>query len=238
MKNIYVATLTGIVASGFITSQAFAESDWKGNAELGVVLTSGNTETQSTNGKLNFTNERERWRHYLGLEALNIQDKTQTTAERYTAKGKSHYKFSEKDYAFGELSAEHDRFSGYDYRTSLVLGYGRRLLEQSNMKLDVELGPGFRHSKLKTSGDTENEGVFQFGGKYNWDISKTAAFSQEVYSQIGQDATISKAVTGLSAQVANELLMKATFTLRHTSKVPTGVKKLDTETALTLVYSF
>ena len=122
MKNIYVATLTGIVASGFITSQAFAESDWKGNAELGVVLTSGNTETQSTNGKLNFTNERERWRHYLGLEALNIQDKTQTTAERYTAKGKSHYKFSEKDYAFGELSAEHDRFSGYDYRTSLVLG--------------------------------------------------------------------------------------------------------------------
>ncbi len=237
MKRILVTTISSLVASGFMLTNAQAESAWMGNAELGVILTSGNTETQSTNGKLNFTNEREKWRHFIGLEALNISDKDDTTAERYSGMGKSAFKFRELDYAFALGKAEHDRFSGYDYRTSLVLGYGRRLMHRDNMRLDVELGPGLRVSKPDKS-KAENEAVFYVGGKYEWDISEAAKFTQELNSEIGKDAAISKSVSSLTAKVANDLAMKATLTLRHTSEVPEDVEKMDTETALTLVYSF
>jgi len=218
-----------------------AEDVWTGSAELGLILTTGNTETQSTSGKLDFHNERDKWRHTINLAALQIDDNKadSTIAEKYSAKGKSAYKFSDLDYAFAELAGEHDKFSGYDYSASLVAGYGRKLMNKADMRLDVEAGPGFRRIKPDTE-EAVNEAVAQIFGKFEWDISKTAMFSQEVSSQYGFDdgLTVSKAVSGLKSQINGDLSMKATLTLRHISDVAPGVEELDTETAVTLVYSF
>ena len=212
-------------------------SQWAGSGEVGYVATTGNTETSNLVAKLGVTNERVKWRHTLNLEALNSEDDGDTTAERYFASWQSDYKLSEHDYLFGRLAYEDDKFSGYDYRTTQAIGYGRRVLDTETMTLDLEAGPGARQSKLKSDG-TEKEMILRLAGRYAWQISEHAKFTQDLSSDIGEDATITKSVTALQADVMGNLAMKLSYTVTHTSDVPEDIDKTDTETAVTLVYGF
>ena len=238
MKHLHVIV---IAAAAVVATPAsaveFWGTEWTGSGELGYVATSGNTDTRNLAAKIGLINDREKWRHSLGLEALNSENEGDTTAERYFAGWQSDYKLSEQDYLFGRLSYEDDKFSGYEYRTTENIGYGRRVLNRENMTLDLEIGPGARQSKLETGG-TENEFILRIAGRYGWQISDTAKFTQELSADIGEDATISKSVTALQADVMNNLAMKVSFTAKNTSDVPDGIDKTDTETALTLVYGF
>ncbi len=230
-----------VIACSLFSSQVTAieiiGSLWKGEGEFGYVATSGNTETENLKAKLGLVNDREKWRHSATLEALNESDSETTTAERYAAIWQSDYKMGEFDYLFGRLEYETDKFSGYDYRTSEVLGYGRRVLKRENMTLDLEAGPGARQSKLE-NGDSESEAILRLAGKYIWKISDHAKFTQDLSFDIGEEATISKSVSALQSNVIGNLAMRLSYTVENTSEVPVGVDKTDTQTALSLVYEF
>ncbi len=233
MKKTAVAILALVPALGVAQ-----ESSWGGEAELGIVATSGNTETQTYNAKIKAENERDQWHHKLAFEALNSSNNQVTTAERYNLSGQSNYKLSDTRYLYGMLAYEDDRFSGYDYRVSESLGYGASVIKREGLQLDIEVGLGARQSKLDDTGDSENEGVVRLAGNLAWEISETSRFTEELTSEIGEEATITKSVTGLKSQINGSLAMKLSYTIKHTSKVPAGIEKTDTETAVTLVYGF
>lgn len=235
IKNI----ISAIIISGAV-GQAIAEDaikPWKGEAELGIVATSGNTETQSIKARAGVVNEREKWRHTGKIEALNTSDATRTTAERYLLSGKSDYKFDEFNYAFGMVNYENDRFTGYDYRVSETVGYGRRIIHHSDLTIDLEVGPGARQSKL-ASGSSENEFIVRAAGNAWWKLSDSAALTENLSAEIGEMSTVTRSVTAITAQLVGVLAMKLSFTAKHTSSVPVSTKEVDTETAVTLVYGF
>lgn len=210
---------------------------WKGEAELGIVSTTGNTENTSIKARANVVNEQDNWRHTTKFDALNTSTATTTTSERYALSGKSDYKFDDRSFAFGLLGYENDRFAGFDSRVSEVLGYGYRAINQDDLTLDLEVGPGARQTKLRNN-TSSTEFMSYLAGKLLWKFSPSASFSENLTSEIGDDTTISRSVTALTAQLAGSLAMKLTYTARHISKVPTLVKHKDTETAMTLVYGF
>ncbi len=236
MKKMGSAAIASILMMGVAVAEE-STGPWSGEAELGIVATSGNTETQSISAKAKGQHESGMWLHKLVFEALNTESNEQTTAERYNLSGQSNYKFSDRGYFFGILSYEDDRFSGYDYRMSEALGYGYRVIEQEGLTLNIEGGPGARQSKLD-SGKSENEAMFRAAGNLAWDISETSHFTQELTSEIGEDITVSRSVTALKTQVSGSLAMKVSFTVKRTSKVPADIEKSDRETAVTLVYGF
>jgi putative salt-induced outer membrane protein len=206
-------------------------------AEVGVVITNGNTETKQLSGKGKVVYEIDKWRHTGKLEALNTSDHDVTTAERYFASAKSDYKFSELEYLFVSVAYEDDRFAGYDYQTTESVGYGRRVISRPTLTLDVEAGPGARQNKFR-DGSSENEFIVRANGDLVWKISEQATFNEVLTVEAGEDATISKSETSLKAKVNGNLAMKAAFVVSHSSKVPVGTSKTDTETLLTLVFSY
>ncbi len=235
--NRFLIPAFALCATAPIQAAELMDSQWTGAGEFGYLATSGNTDTESLSAKLGLINDREIWRHTMGLEATTNSDNAVTTAERYAADWQSDYKISKFDYLFGRLSYETDKFSGYDYRTSEVLGYGRRVLTTERMKLDLEVGAGARQSKLET-GITEHEPILRLAGRYAWQISPTALFTQSLAADVGQDATITKSITALKVDVVGNLAMKLSYTVENTSSVPVGVEKTDTETMVSLVYNF
>lgn len=212
-------------------------SQWKASAELGYVSTSGNTETETLNAKAMASTERQQWRHKLEVSALKASDETGTTAEKYTVTGQSDFKLKKPNYLFGIVNYEDDKFSGYDYQLSESIGYGRRVIEEPGLSLDLEIGPGARQAKLD-SGQSENEGLIRGAAKLDWAVSVTSQFTEVLTVEVGEDVTITKSVTGLSSQINGSLSMKITYTYKNTSEVPLGVDDTDTETAVTLVYKF
>ncbi len=224
----------------FISAPTFAadgNSEWKGEAELGIVSTSGNTDTSTINFSTKLENERDQWKHLVMFNTLHSSNQDNSTAERYVLVGKSNYKLDAMSYAFGRVSYEDDRFSGYEYQATEVLGYGRNVIQEPTLKLDLEGGPGMRQSKAENA-SSENEGIVYLSGNLKWDISPTSIFTEDLFTEIGEDITITKSVTGLKSQINGDLAMRVTFTAKHTSKVPAPKKKVDTETAISLVYSF
>jgi len=234
--------ITTILVASMLTTNAYSETVagdniWKGAAELGFVSTSGNTETETINAKGKISTEQDKWRHTGEISTLKSSDDISTTAEKYGLSGQSDYKFSEFNYFFVVIRYEDDRFSGYDYRISEALGYGRRVIADPKMTLDLEIGPGARQSKLD-SGASENEALLRGAAKFDWAISNSSKFGEALTIEAGEDSTITKSVTSLTSQIAGSLAMKVSYTVNHTSDVPVGKEKTDSETGITLVYSF
>ncbi len=236
MKKISAVILGSVVMAGSAMAES-GVSEWAGEAELGLVSTSGNTDTQTINAKAKASNERDKWKHELSLDALNTEDKNVTTAERYGLTGKTNYKLTELDYIFGMATYDDDRFSGYDWRASEFIGYGRHAIKEEDLTLSLEAGIGARQSK-DDAGTRTDETAMRLAGNFGWKISDTSMFTEELSSEIGEDVTISKSVTGLKSQINGSLAMKITYTIKHVSDVPVSIEKVDRETAITLVYGF
>ena len=212
-------------------------SKWITELGLGYVKTTGNTQTASIKATAKTVNERQRWRHSASLEALNAAENDKTTAERYLLTGKTDYKYSKFNYWYLTISYENDRFSGYDRRTSESAGYGRRLIEQSNLTLDAEIGPGARQTKYD-KGEQTREAIGRIAGTLKWKISNNSDFGEEITSEFGDKTTVTKSVSSLKASINSQLAMKLSYTMKYTSDVPIGTKKTDTESVVTLVYNF
>lgn len=224
-----------IGASGMVLAE---DPFWKSQAELGVVSTSGNSQTSTVNAKVDGTYEVGNWRHNLHAEVLNTTSSGVTSAEKYQASGQSDYKFNETDYAFGRINYENDKFSGFDYQTTVSGGYGKRVYDKNQMTLDTEIGPGILFYRDTATKQSENDPLLRLAAKYSWAVSENATFAEDLSTDIGGNLTVTKSVTSLQANINSTLAMKITFIVKNTSEVPVGSKKTDTETAVTLVYSF
>jgi putative salt-induced outer membrane protein len=145
-NSIVVMVLLGTTGQLFAIEPA---PPWKGDAELGIVSTSGNTKNTSIKARANVVHEQDQWRHTAKFDALNTSNATTTTSERYALSGKSDYKFDERSFLFGLVGYENDRFAGFNSRINEVLGYGYRAINQDNLILDIEVGPGARQTQLR-----------------------------------------------------------------------------------------
>jgi len=235
-KNFFLVVFA---SAALLSVNAWADGagTWKADAELGLLNTNGNTKTRNITAKLKAVNDRDRWRHTFKAEALNSSEQNATTAERYFASGKSDYKFSEKSYTFGLLTYENDRFSGYDYRYTETLGYGRNVIKQDALTLDLEAGLGARQSRVTASGEKHNEGLLHLAGNLGWKVSDTSMFTEDLTSDMGEKSTVSQSVTALKTKINGNLASKISYTAKYTTKVPAGITPYDTEMAVTLVYS-
>jgi len=212
-------------------------ADWTTEIEGGAVRTSGNTSTQTVNGKAKIVAEYTQWRQTLKGSALNTRDNNATTGEKYDVSLKTDYKLSDRSYLFLRLGYESDRFSGYRSRVTETLGYGRDLFKTETFLWNLELGGGARQDHL-TDNTRKQATIFRGSSLATWKISDSAKFSEEVSEEGGKNGWVTKSTTALQTQVYGSLSSKIYFSLTHTSQVPAGKKKLDTETGISLVYAF
>jgi putative salt-induced outer membrane protein len=246
MNIFHTVILTGtLLTSGSVLAEDKKEekkSPWTSTAELGLIRTTGNTETQTSALKVDVVYEVEKWRHNGHFEGYGSESEDDdgvniVSAERYELSGKSDYKFNEFDYMFGLVKLKKDRFSGFEYEDIISLGYGRKVIKQEDMELDLEIGPGIRFFKVDDRASDE-EAILRLAANYWWKITPTSKFTQELSTEIGEDITSSQSITGIQANINSTLALKFTYTFKHKTKVPEDNEKVDTELAMTLVYSF
>ena len=238
-KNIFIfgAALV-LVTSNALSAEEEKKSPWETSAELGYVNTSGNTNTETLVFKFDTAYEIEKWKHQAHLEVLNAKTDDVTTADRKLATAQSDFKFTPRDYFFGLVSYEDDRFSGFEYQAKLNLGYGRKVLVLERHKLDAEIGPGYRNFKVDNASSSEDEALLRLAAKYKWLISDYSEFKQDFTAEFGEDQDEWKSVTALKSNINKTLAMKLSYTVRYLDVVPVGNENYDRETSVTLVYTF
>jgi putative salt-induced outer membrane protein len=212
------------------------ERPWGGEGELGYVKTTGNTDTTSLNARMKIAYLRGKWTHELAFESLFSEDSGVATSERYVGDFKSIYSITERGYLFGRAEYVDDRFAGFNYQITEVAGYGRKIVETEKLALNLEAGPGGRHSK-REDGDKEDELILYAGGVFSWKLSETAGLEQEATTNIGEDNTQTESITSLKVRIIGNFALKTSYTVRHNSSPPAGSRSTDTILSVTLVYS-
>lgn len=224
-----------LLASGPVLAQS--TDPVEASISLGYVGTTGNTETTTFNTEFLLTLRSAPWTHNLKFQALGSQENKETKAERYYLEDKSDLTISERQYVFGKANYTDDRFSGYDYQASAAVGYGVFLLRDDVFSLEAFGGPGYRHNEL-LDGTSEGEAIFSLGENFSWQISQSSALTQSFTSEVGDELTVSRFEIGLISNIIDRIATKIAFQARNISEVPEGNKKTDTQTSVSLVYSF
>jgi putative salt-induced outer membrane protein len=222
-------------------------SSWYTSAELGAISTSGNTTGTSVTGKIDARHEMSNWSNeyifsgFFKEDEVHNADGTRTSnrsAERFQLSAKAAFKLLENgNRAFVLGSHVNDKFGAYTRYSTLAVGYGTQLLKREDQTVDVEVGPGYFHGE-SASGEQESGMTVHGAAQLRWRVSPSAAFSQTVSVERGTSNVHTVAETALSTKINGTMQMKAAFSARSDSKVPEDKKNTDTQTSLTLVYSF
>ena len=243
----YSMLALAVLASAPAFAEDATDKVWTTSAELGAITTSGNTVGTSITGKIDAKQELQQWSNQYIFSAFFKEDEktnadgdkvTEKSAERYMISAKTAYKLESefaKLFAFGSYTD--DEFGAYTEYTTVAIGYGTRVYNVEDKSLDVEIGPGYFSGKRST-GETENGLIVRGAASFKWTISESASFAQTLSVEYGDDNTRSIAETSLLAKINGSLQMKAAFLVQNDSDVPVGKKGTDTQTSLTLVYSF
>lgn len=249
-----------LVVAAFAATTASAEDKpWEVTSELGAIITSGNTETTSIKGGIAAKQNLENWKNEYKLSGfykeneveVNGVKKDQRTNEKYTASAQGNYKLDEKhSYLFVYGGHTSDYFGAFRNESVISVGYGRRLLDESDMTLDAEIGPGYKYFKYQDYSTEVDKNGTPLAGKYEgemialakanfaWQVSEAAKFTQLVAVEYGSSNTKTRSESALLTKINDSLQMKVGFNITHNSDVGEGQENTDTETALTLVYSF
>ena len=216
------------------------------DGEFGLIITTGNTEATSLSAGLAGTQELTDWSNEYKFDALYKQDKvnragnevTETTAQKYFLSGQANYKLTQEHqrlFIFG--SYEDDRFSDFKYQSTVALGWNQEVFSNEKSKFSYSVGPGYSFSESQDGKDLDSI-IVRAALQYSLRLSDSAKITQSLSSEFGGDNTKSRSVTAVSATLKDALSMKVSLKLDHNTDVEGDSKKLDTETAVTLVYTF
>ncbi len=218
---------------------AFAQQpgDIATEIQLGAIFTSGNTEEENVSYGVTVDYLTENWEYQFTSDGLRNSRLGDVTAQRFYHVARGRRDLSDISYLAVRGAYEDDRFSGFDYQTDVTASYGRTWFNtRDDMSLATDIGPGFRRSVTET--DEFNEAILRIAGEYLWQMSDTANFFLNVASELGEETNIYRSETGIESALMENFALRLSFYVKHQTDVPAGREKTDTQTAVTVVWSF
>jgi putative salt-induced outer membrane protein len=234
----------------FIANAEEPVHGWRGTGELGVAAARGNARSESLNGKLECTNEDDRWKHQYLLSALRAkgevsgdfdgdgvdEERFELNANRYEAAASSALKYDERNSWVTSLRYENDDFAPYEYQTTFAMGYGHDFVEDEKTTLATEVGPGYRRAKDAATDVIEGEAILRGKLDYKQALTANTQLFNTLLVESGSDNTFAQNDAGVAVAMNESFALKAGVQVRHNTDVGPGIEKTDTLTTVNLVY--
>lgn len=229
---------TTLIALALLAGSTHAvATEWQPKAELGVVNTTGNSDTTSVNGKFALNGEDELLTQDYSFTGLRSESEDELSANRYELGAKLARKFGERQYLGAAARYENDDFAAYDYQATLALNYGFWAFDDDTRSLQLEGGPGLRRSQLAESGEAENDALLRGFVDYQHQFTESTRFYNTLLVEAAQDNSFLQNDIGIAVSINRSLALKAGFQARHNTEVPDDRKRTDTLTSVNIVWS-
>lgn len=232
--------VTGIAEARAAAHQAkLAEAgyldNWKGRGQLGASHATGNSELTSVTFGLNMQREGLDWRHRADA-ILDITDnRNGKDQQRILAGYQIDYKVSYRAYGWGRVEYERNREAGIRRRFAESAGVGWRAVQGGPFRWDLEVGPALRQTRFDTY--AENSVAGRGASRFAWDLSGITRFTNDTALFVDDAASLSN-TAALTSKMFGSVGTRLSYNLAWEEEPPTGLKRLDTTTRVTLVYDF
>lgn len=212
------------------------EQGWNGSVEAGLQYSTGNTESEDFNVGLDLNYLSGAWKHEFEADAANSKENGQRTDEEYSLALGTNYDYSERAFAFGDFDYVKDRFSGYTYRMSEVIGLGYTWVDVPYLNWKSQVGGGFQHTET-VAGDAEDSPLARFENTLDIVVTETTDFLNVIRYDAADISTL-ETETSLKNKITDSLFLKLSLETQTLSDVPAGTKKTDTDTTINIAYEF
>ncbi|MDF7777150.1 DUF481 domain-containing protein [Sphingomonas sp. AOB5] len=209
----------------------------KGRAELGGYRTTGNTNNVGLSAVVELRREGLEWRHKLRVQGDYQESLGIVTRERYMASYEPNWKFDERAYVYGSALYENDRFLGFNNRFSLSAGAGYSAIKKPRLRLDLELGPAFRHTAF-TNGKVESYPAARGSVDFDWKMTPGISLRQNASAYVQDSSSTVTSKSALVARLIGPLSAQLSYTLQYESKPQPGRDTTDTTSRAALVVDF
>ena len=115
---------------------------WETSAELGSLISTGNSRSVNINGKLNIGYNTTKWADKVILTTIYGSNEGKATERRYGIDAEFKYQLKDKLFTYTHGQANVAYFKPYDYSFSESAGLGVRMIDNSKLKIDLQAGPG------------------------------------------------------------------------------------------------
>lgn len=210
---------------------------WKGRAEVGGYLTTGNSDTKGGSAILDVQREGLRWRHKLRLQADYQEALGVTNREHYLAAYEPNLKIDARRYLYGAAQFESDRFLGYDERYSVSAGAGYSAVQTPRVTLNLELGPAYRYTDF-TDGTLQSSLAGRGSLDFAWKLTGGLTLNQDASAYVQRYNSTVSSSTALAAKLIGPLSAQLSYVVQYESEPPVGRRNTDTTSRASLVYSF
>lgn len=263
MNRKSVIAIASLLTSSILSPLTFAEdvkaeektSPYSASAELGLLFKTGNT--KSSDIKVGFSGKYEegKWLSLLNFDLLikkveqadaNGNDEFATTDQKWTIVSQTNYKLNDdKHYVYGNAFYEENRFSGFDNQSSVSLGWGRHWYKSEKASLFADIGPGYKRdvttaTETKLS-ETNSNLIVQAQALYLRELNSHVDFKQLLvakYAVSSDENSTYRSETSVVADLIDSLQLKFSLRIDYNTVVEEDKEELDTQTSLTLLYTF
>jgi putative salt-induced outer membrane protein YdiY len=232
------------------------------SAELGFLFKTGNTKSGDIKAGINLKHEKDQWLNLLAFNAIakkietqdeNGNDVFESTDNKWDIAGQSNYSLEEggKNYLYGSAFYQQNKFNSFAYQTSASLGWGRHWLETETSSFFADIGPGVKYDVIRAEEATattlaveeysETAAIVQAQALYTKQINDFVEFKQYFVAKQAVESeknSYYRAETSLTTKLIESLQFKFSFLVEHDTEVEAGFENTNTETSVTLVYSF
>lgn len=232
----------------YAVTAADEKPEFTASAELGFLYKTGNTKSADMKTGFNVKYEKDLWLSLFNFDLLvkkteNDNEDFETSDQKWAVDSKTNYTLSTegKNYVYGNIRYEDDRFSSFDSQSSVSAGWGRHWYKTDKASLFADIGPGFKSDKVKVTGETQNAFIIQAQALYLRQINEHVEFKQTLSAKLAPKSgenSIYSAESSITTKLIETLQLKFSFKIDHNTEVSDDKKNTDTQTALTLVYSF
>lgn len=224
------------------TSWLAISPDWKNQFAIGAMNTTGNDETTTFRGDLNFAYDHkpdEFTLKFTGAYGVSNGDQNQGL---FAETAIYRHDITEKAYLFADDDVRYDAIKGISLQAQGAVGAGYWLYRTDKVKLDVRAGPGV--SYLKTFDGNENTSLtVEAGMRFEYVFDERVSFSQEAtYTQSVTDLDFwrihSETALNVKLDLERGVGLKFAFDDDYENQPSAGRKNNDTRLTLSLTLDF
>jgi len=264
MKHkLAIVCLSAIPFISFAEEKAEEKPPLTGSVELGFLYKTGNTHSADMKTGFDLRYEKDKWLSIFNADLLvkkaeltsaeSGDDEFETTDQKWSVASQTNYTFNEanKDYAYGAVWYEDNKFNSFKNQSSISGGWGRQWYKTKTTSFWADVGPGYKRDVFKATynddgtilQDERTEGAFiaQAQALYIHNINEHVEFKQYLSAKYAFESgknSVYKAESTLTTKLISTLQLRLTFTVDYNTEVEQGTENTDTQTAATLVYSF
>ena len=204
-------------------------SEWSSRADLGLIISNGNSDTQSLNTLLESTLKRDTVQHSVSLLVSKEEAEEETTKDIFDVDYGYKRFVSEKWYASGNAEYFKDELKDVDARITLGAGMGYQFWDNSFGAFSTELGASAVREDL--DGDKETNPAIRWGINYNrffFDKRAEVFHKQSIlFIPVSGRGEVLSSSTGMRFALTDRIDSTARVDVNHETEPPPGNSKTD-----------